>query len=200
MKTNLRSTGTIAGALLLAAFTGGYARANPLIGTIDIQGNATTQNVSDTALNQLAVASHFTSISALVDASGDTGSFVSIPNETPVTFTPFAFDALGVYPLWTFSVGGHTYSYNTTSVALDYKNSGFINLSGVGDVYLDGVDKTPGTWSLTDTIQANTVTFSYVSTSQVPDAGSTAGLIALGLAGIGIWVLLRRRGNADLAA
>jgi hypothetical protein len=194
----LRSINTLAGALLLAtAFAGTQVRANPITGTIDIQGNAITQNTSNTAQNNLAVASHFTSISALVDANGDTGSFTSIPNDTPVTFTPFAFDALGVYPLWTFTVGANTYTYDTTSIALDYQNSGFINLSGVGSVYLNGANGTHGTWSLTDTIQSGTVTFSYVSTSgSVPDSGSSILLISLGLAGIGLWGLIASRRQA----
>jgi hypothetical protein len=201
MKTKLRSTSTLALALGLAtAFTGAYARADILTGTIDIQGNANTQNASNTAPNQLAVATHYTSITALVDAAGDTGSFVSIPNNTPVTFTPFAFNALGVYPLWTLTTGGHTYSYDATSTALTYQNAGFINLSGLGDIYLDGTDGTAGTWSLTDTIQAKTVTFSYVSTSNVPDAGSTFALIAMGAVGIGVWALVRSRRPAPVQA
>jgi hypothetical protein len=198
----LRSIGTLAGAVLLAtALTGIRAQASPITGTVDFQGNAVTQNASDTAQNNLAVASHFTSITALVDANGDTGSFASIPNDTPVTFTPFAFDALGVYPLWTFTVGANTYTYDSTSVALVYQNSGFINLSGVGTVYLNGANGTSGTWSLTDTIQAQTVTFSYVSTSNsVPEGGSSILLISLGLAGVGLCgLLLSRRQSSGQA-
>lgn len=194
----LGSINTLAGALLLAtAFTGIHARANPITGTIDIQGNAVTQNASNTAQNNLAVASHFTSITALVDANGDTGSFTSVPNDTPVAFTPFAFDALGVYPLWTFTVGPDTYTYDTTAAASVYQNSGFINLSGIGTVYLNGTNGTPGTWSITDTIQADTVTFSYVSTSaSVPDGGSSLLLISLGLVGVVLCGLISSRRQA----
>jgi hypothetical protein len=196
----LRSKMTFAGASLLAiAFAGIRARANSLPGTIDIQGNAVTQNAAGTAKDNLAVATQYVSITALVDASGDTGAFAAIPNDTPVTFTPFAFDATSVAPLWSLTTGAGTYVYNTTSVALDYQNAGFINLSGVGSVSLNGTDNTPGTWSLTDTIQAGTVTFSYVSTQKVPtvpEGGNTMLLVGLSLLGVAAFSLIRSRKSA----
>jgi hypothetical protein len=65
-------------------------------------------------------------------------------------WSPFAFApaVVPVVPLWTFSTNGSTYSFDATSVQLDFQNTNFINIYGSGIAHLTGYADTPGTWSI----------------------------------------------------
>jgi hypothetical protein len=65
-------------------------------------------------------------------------------------WSPFAFApaVVPVVPLWTFSTNGLTYSFDATSVQLDFQNTNFINIYGSGIAHLTGYADTPGTWSI----------------------------------------------------
>jgi hypothetical protein len=194
MKT-LTSFTTLAGALILAfSLSGNLAHATPIDGTINFDGEATTNS------GNLATATSFTSIIGTMVVPQETGSYAAIPAVTPVTFTPFTFSAAGVTPLWTLTLAGITYSFNATSIVVDAQNANFLNISGTGIASITGYTNTAGTWSITDTSVGGSPTFTFGADSVVPDSGITALLILLGLAGVGLGVLAQRRKLAQAAA
>jgi len=191
----ISSLATAASALLLAfSLSGSLARATPIDGTINFDGEATTNS------GNLATATSFTSIVGTMVVPQETGSYSAIPVVTPVTFTPFSFSAAGVTPLWTLTVAGITYSFNATSIVVDAQNANFLNLSGTGIASITGDTSTAGTWSITDTSVGGSPTFTFGADSVVPDSGVTALLILLGLAGVGLGVAAQRRKLVPVAA
>lgn len=165
-------------------------KADPIIqGSINFDGVATTND------GTLATATSFTSISDTFVFPGSTGSYLTVPLFEPVTFTPFSFSASGVTPLWTFTVGAVTYSFNATSIVVDGQSAGFLNLSGTGWASITGYETTEGTWSITDTTTkkgSHIFTFGADSAT-VPDSSGTALLIGLGLAGVAVGMVAQRR-------
>lgn len=107
---------------------------------------------------------------------------------TLATFTNFTFDpfAAAVTPLWTFTVGTSTFSFDLESVSIVQQNSSFLSLSGSGTLMATGYYDTPGSWTFTGTGDSSIFTF---ASSTVPEPGTLA-LLGLGLAGMG---LARRR-------
>ena len=191
----LSSLTTLASALFLAfSLSGNLAHATPIDGTINFDGEATTNS------GNLATATSFTSIIGTMVVPQETGSYAAIPAVTPVTFTPFTFSAAGVTPLWTLTLAGITYSFNATSIVVDAQNANFLNISGTGIASITGYTNTAGTWSITDTSVGGSPTFTFGADSVVPDSGITALLILLGLAGVGLGVLAQRRKLAQAAA
>jgi len=191
----LSSLTTLASALFLAfSLSGNLAHATPIDGTINFDGEATTNS------GNLATATSFTSIIGTMVVPQETGSYAAIPAVTPVTFTPFSFSAAGVTPLWTLTLAGITYSFNATSIGVDAQNANFLNISGTGIASITGDTSTAGTWSITDTSVGGSPTFTFGADSVVPDSGVTALLILLGLAGVGLGVLAQRRKLAPAAA
>lgn len=101
-----------------------------------------------------------------------------------VTFSTFHFTAPGVLPLWTLSVGPTTYSFDATSIVNNTTLSNFLNLSGSGVAHITGLESTIGVWSLTATTTSTTFTFG--SSTSVPDGGTTALLLGASLLGLGL--------------
>lgn len=173
-----------AAALLLAAGQPAL-RADPIYGTISFDGVATTNT------GNLANATAFTDIWAIVIPE-ETGDYSGVPVGTDVTFTPFSFSDSSVTPLWTFTIGSVTYSFEATSITVDVQNSTFLDVSGVGTADITGYDPTPGVWSITDTSTGGSPVFTFGSADSVPDATSTAALIAVGCVILAAGVLIRR--------
>ena len=160
-------------------------KATPVQGSINFDGEATTNTGS------LATATAFTSITGtFVDPATQTGVFASVPNYTPVTFTPFSFSASGVTPLWTFTIGSTTYSFDATSIVVETQNSTFLNIEGSGVAHVTGYTDAVGTWSITDT--GNGPNFTFGEGTNVPDGGATVVLMALGLGAIALGAYARR--------
>jgi hypothetical protein len=102
------------------------------------------------------------------------------------TFTTFALSPLpsSITPLWTFTAGSKTYSYDATGVLLTNpvgKTS--IDLSGPGIAYITGYDPTPGTWSLTAN-NAGGTTASFSASSAAVPISSTIWILGSGLLGL----------------
>ena len=158
------------------------AYATPINGTVNFDGVATTNT------GKLSDATAFTSISDVSVVAGNTGTYASVPVGTPATYTPFSFSAASVTPLWTFTYGGNVYSFDATSIHIVDQTAAFLNLNGNGFATINGVDMTPGTWSITDTHVGGGVVFTFGGSSAVmpatPDGGLTAVLLGLGLVAI----------------
>jgi len=174
---------------LSAALALGAARATPITGTINFDGEAKV-NTGD-----LLTATSFTSISGVSVVPVESGNYVGTTG-APVTFTPFSFTASAVTPLWAFTVGSTSYWFNATGTIdvtqFSIKNAKFLNLSGSGMAYETGYCPTPGTWSITDTSTGGEMTFAFGADTTVPDSGSTVLLIGLGLAGVAVGMIARR--------
>jgi hypothetical protein len=166
--------------------------ATPINGTINFGGGGIAINTSS-----LATATAFNAISGVTVSgglAGPSGSYAGTAGSA-VTFTPFSFASSGVTPLWSFSLAGVLYSFNATSIIVSSQTSGFLNLTGAGTAFIlggsGGYSPTIGTWTITDTGTAGTFTFS--ASTSVPDGGSTALMIVLGLVAIGAAVVIQRR-------
>lgn len=94
-------------------------------------------------------ATAITSFSSAVVTSSQPGSFAGLGGVVAVWSSfPFAPAVAPVVPLWTLSTNGLTYSFDATSVQLDFQNTNFIDIHGSGIAHVTGYADTPGTWSI----------------------------------------------------
>jgi hypothetical protein len=141
----------------------------------------------------LGSATAATSVSSVTVGGIPTGSFAGTAGSS-VTWVGFSWPSIiPVTPLWTFTSGGSTYSFDLNSVTVDSQDNNFLNLNGVGTLKKIGVgaaDPTTGQWSFTISNpggggHANfAFTFANSQTS-VPEGGSALALLGLGLIGLG---------------
>lgn len=120
------------------------------------------------------------------------GSYASVLDFTTVSFTPFLFSASGVTPLWTFTIGATTYSFDATSISANYDSGLNIwNIGGSGIAHITGYTSTAGSWNLS--AGAKGASFFFGSATTVPDGGLTAGLLGLGMLAVsGVRRFLKR--------
>jgi len=115
---------------------------------------------------------------------------------TATTFKDFDFAALPVMPLWTFDLGGATYSFDLitlTSIEQRLVTGGStLNLVGSGNLMITGFDLTPGVFILT--AQGTGGSFSFSSSNSTTDVvPEPASLLLLGGGLIGLAGVVRRR-------
>ena len=177
MKRTLFALGVAA--LFCCALTS--VQAVPIQGTIDFNGAATTDS------GDLANAHAFTSFSGVTVATAPapSGSYSGTAGQA-VTMNGFTFNPPGgVSPLWTFTVGAVTYSFNLGTSHVVTQTAAFLNVTGTGTANITGFDPTPGTFSITlvgsGSPQAQ---FSFTSETSVPDGGSAVALMGIALTGI----------------
>lgn len=177
----------IGSALIVSAALIASAKATPITGSINFDG------VAKTNTNNLSSATAFTSISGVTVVPFESGNYAGTTGAA-VTFTPFSFSSVAVTPLWTFTIGAVTYSFDAVGpITIVTQNANFLNIQGSGWATETGFDATQGTWSITDTAQGKITTFTFGASSTVPDSGATALLIALGLAGVAVGVVAQRK-------
>jgi len=117
---------------------------------------------------------------------GPTGDYAAVPAGKAADFTVFTFNPQPVAPfqLWTFSVGAVTYSFDVTSVVLNFQDSHFLNLQGTGIASISGGGTdflpTAGTWSITDTGTGGSPVFTFGNITAVPEPSSAALMGCLG--------------------
>jgi VPDSG-CTERM motif len=169
----------VAGGLL----AGMSSQAIPITGSIGLFGSYTLDT------GDLGTATAFTSF-PLVGASSGTGTYTGV-NSFGVTMAPFTFNPFSgsVMPLWTFTVGTTTYSFDLTSLTLDTQNSSTLILNGSGMLHVTGYDDTAGDWVFTANQSSGLLkgafTFSS-SNGSVPDGGTTVMLLGCALAVLGL--------------
>jgi len=183
--SKITSIAAIALALSVAA-----AKAGPLNGSLNFY--ATNPPTTDTG--NLSTATEFTSITGTYVEGGATGSYAGLVGDAATFSTPISFTQAGSNLLWTITTTTGTYTFDETSIGVQSpRSTTFLNISGNGVAYFDGTDATYGTWSITDTSTGNSgFTFS-ASTTVVPDSGSTALLIGLGIAALAVGVVAQKR-------
>jgi hypothetical protein len=190
----------------IIAFTASVQAAQ-VTGTIQITGDVT--------LNTMSL---LTATSATFPGSPDgdvvsgTLAYATVPAGTDVEFSNFTFAATGpqvVAPLWTFTTGGLTYTFNLANITsitratpvpgidtLSITGLGTVNIVGAGSPY----ELTNATWSfnVTDTSGGGNTTFNFafndsntaVPGTTVPEDGLSVILLGAALSGL---ALLRRR-------
>jgi len=172
-----------------------------IAGDISFIGNATTDGTS------IATATEFTSINAKVESdSGDYGLVPSLQGPTPgITtltskgilnvMTDYAFNPSQntVTPLWKFTSGGITYSFDATTLVSQFDAVDQTwDISGQGEALITGggtdYTETPGTWSAT--VSGSKTSFNFGSSEDppvpnaAPDGGLTSVLLGGALAGL----------------
>jgi hypothetical protein len=134
------------------------------------------------------------------------GDFGGTTGVSPVTFTDFTFSGSGnsatlvggsVIPLWTFTSGANTYSFDLhqlISATFTGGANNALDMSGEGIAHITGFQDTLAMFSLH--ADGHVFTFdvlhagSSASGEAVPDAGSAVSLLGLGLLGLEV---LRRK-------
>lgn len=112
-----------------------------------------------------------------------TGDYAGLAG-TGATFTDFTFTPFGgsVVPLWSVSSGGVDYSFDLTSVSVDFQSATQLTLSGTGILHITGLDDTPARWDWTGNQGAELFSFSADNVA-VPEP-ATLGIVTLGLIGL----------------
>ncbi|MEO6003285.1 MAG: hypothetical protein ABIZ04_02930 [Opitutus sp.] len=152
-------------------------------GAITFAGDLTLNNAN------FAAATGVASFSNTVVNNAD-GSFVPwVTSGDAVNFTaPWSFNSGAVSPFWT--VDGFT--FNLTGSFVTFHDGDSISVKGTGWVLGNGFETTAGTWNFsTQNIAANGKFSFSASSKAVPDNGTTALLLGVGL--IGMSFLARRK-------
>ena len=176
-----------------------------ILGNVEFAGTAVLDG-------PLATATAFTSFVGVQVLDGtDSYAVPTLVSEgTSVTVTAFSFGS-GSYsmtpvspvvdPLWTFSVGGTTYSFKLSAMSVSRSvlpSTQFLNISGLGAASITGYDTTPATFALSSTQSTGspgvsatfTITSAAIDTT-IPEPGALS-LLGVGLLGLVGW---RRRSS-----
>ncbi len=161
-----------AGALVLMSAT--VAQAALIEGSIGLTGLYTVDD------NDLTAATLITFGETV--AIGGAGDFSTIANFTSVTMaTSLTFEPLFTVtsnPLW--EVDG--FAFELTSLAITNEQTDSLSLSGAGTVSKAGFEDSLGTWVATFNNSGSSFTWS--SSSSVPDGGATLSMFGLSLLGL----------------
>ena len=198
-----------AGAVALALVPG--AQAVPITGTINFSGGTVTLNNPTsggigTGVGQVNTITAFGGTTVVNNDVGTTptGSFTGTGGSavtfvsTGFTFAP-ALSPAPVSPLWTFTSGGLTYQFTLSAITgSNIGAGGALNLAGTGIFHISGgsFTDTAGTFALT-TVGTGPITLGFVAgDASVPDAGTTAILLGLGLTALAVFARFRKHSVA----
>jgi hypothetical protein len=167
------------------AFTG-----NVVMGSSDGNSNLTVSNGGGSTT--LTFGANWSVSSGNGVYTGAAGAGVTYTGFTYTTATGVITAPAAPFQLWSFVSGGNTFTFKLDSPIKQNSNTAtFFQITGVGTGFVNGVDPTRGTWSLTG--NGAGVSFQFVSSSVnvfVPDGGSAVALLGIALTGI---EALRRR-------
>lgn len=178
------------GSLLVIAAS---VQALPIGGSIQFVGTA-TMNASQTAF--VSFGDPFGGgLGPWVQANSQTGAYAGVAAGTAAIWTPFTFNppAASVTPLWMFTIGTTTYSFDATSMTVTHPNATTVNISGAGIAHITGFADTLGTWTVTATGSGVDFTFGAstgTGPGDVADGGTTVLLLGTALSGV---ALLRKK-------
>ena len=195
MKTQFKYPKPIYVILALIGFTlSAQAVPTLIVGALSISGTATMDGTS------FVSATKFTLFQDVVvgAASSLSGAYVGTQGAA-VTLTPFTWApptaSTPINPLWSFISGGDTYSFDLSTLHVDFTSNTGILMSGLGTAIITGPGtsflNTTGEWDFSaQTEGLSTFTFSSTTTvpaPAVPDGGSTVSMLGAALCGLG-WI------------
>lgn len=174
--------------VLLIGATGFNASAAFITGSIGFSGG-------DTTGGSLATATQITFANMIVNAlPAPTGTYAAVPGNTSVTMKPLAFSPfVPNNPLWTFTVGPTTYSFDAATATVQTQNTNFLNIMGTGTAHVTGSTDTPFFYSVTATDAAGggtSITAGVSNNAQVVPVPPSLVMLGSGLIG---FVAIRRR-------
>jgi hypothetical protein len=174
----------LAATLLLRAQT----EATPITGSIEFAGSTTASGPSGGA----PVTMHFIDPWQTVAGSG---SYAGIPAETATMFNDLSFIGDGIaatllgpdMPIWTFTIGATTYSFDLAALTNGHVGAGMMDFSGTGIAHITGFDDIPASFAL----QGAGTNFDFILSSSTtatstPEGGTTLAMLGLALLVIGV--------------
>lgn len=177
--------------LLVALGFSTAANAAFISGTINFgtgaNGGITLQDVGGNSTTSLTAAAGVTSwTNAIVTtASGD---YCCVPNGTLVSLaSPWIFNPSTSYsPFWTITRPDlSVITFDLTGSVITFQTSGGLIVEGTGMAQMPGFTDTPGTWFFSTQGSPSNGLFSWSSTTDVPDGGTTLALLGGSLLGLG---------------
>lgn len=183
----------IAAAAVAVCGAGGVAQATTISGNITFAGGVELNTSSAGTATEVTAWTGADGTGDPIVISSD-GSFSGITPGTDVTFTaPWFFNSGAVADLW--SVGGFTFNLTSSEIVFQGGSPAIVGVDGTGVVTEDGVSQEMS-WSFSTSdpgaAGANgTLIFSFQAASgtitpTVPDGGTTAMLLGLGVLGLGL--------------
>ena len=123
-----------------------------------------------------------------------TGSYGAVPFGTATAFTDFTFTGDGAAatligtdsPIWTFTVGATTYSFDLLTLTDGHVDSGSMSFTGTGIAHITGFEDTPASFGLEGSGTGFNFELSSSTTVPAPEGGTTVVMFAFGLVLIGI--------------
>jgi hypothetical protein len=171
----------------------GVAQAVPITGDITFAGGVTLNKTSSGSATEVLswTGAGGTGLPVVIS---DDDSFSGIAPGTQVSFSsPWFFDSGTVSGFWT--VGGFTFNLTSSSIVFQGGNPAGVLVDGIGAVTGNGLDAEAMSWSFSAsdpgaaTANGNLV-FSFQAAAgavgSVPDGGTTAMLLGLGVLGLGL--------------
>lgn len=173
----------LTGALALALALGSVSKADPMInGQIEIDAFASTATVNF-ATHSISFNGTIPGQNALV--SYGTGDYAALLGAA-ANYSNFQYQPLTPQVIWRIALTPTTYfMLNSISLVNEMGTQG-VSLYGTGTAYMAGHQATTGAWTLSSSRNAEDSTFNFSSsTTAIPDGGTTAMLVGLGMIGIG---------------
>jgi hypothetical protein len=168
------------------------AFADPIDGSVAFAGTPKFNNANINLATQVSFLNTPHPI-ALGDTSGD---FNMISNDYTISLSSLTFGPTTVIPstaLWTIkdlAVGGDTYTFWASTFTATSPQNNVWNFSGAGDFDISGptgsFSSTAGTWIITLSKSGSSFGFESTNTT-IPDGGTTALLVGVGLLGLGLY-------------
>ena len=131
-----------------------------------------------------------------------TGSYNGVLTGTNTTFNDFSFIGDGTAatligtdsPIWTFTIGATTYSFDLLTLTDGHVDAGSMGFSGTGIAHITGFADTPASFGFEgDGAGFNfQLSSSTTAPTTTPEGGTTVVMLAFGLALIGIMTLRQK--------